>query len=129
MNLQIVKNLSKSITVGNDFCHRHSVAIDSGQKTMNIASNVILLKNKHDIHSEQCLVRTVNKVLIPPKSVVDFAATVSQKLVGQNIVVTPIDNANVFHDQPGLMMPNLEVTPVVNVIPVSVVNRHHAHIQ
>ena len=92
--------------IGSDFLSAFAATWDFRQQTLCLGSNIILLKDKRVNATQISLVKTDKQVQVPPNSVTYVSCKVQSKLRG-DLMISPLDNADPFQDQPGVLAPSL----------------------
>ena len=104
----IVDGLKCKSILGSDFVYKHQAMIDFAQNTLQINGKLIILRPKSELPNVT-LLQTTNRVEIAPYSIHKLQLRSQKKLPTGQGVITPLDTAKVFLDNPGVMAPNIQV--------------------
>ena len=127
-NFILTDGFKFNVLIGSDFMKDTKAKLDFGNNTMIIGSLVICLRNKFDV-PDCSLLEAASTQYVNPYSVTHIK--VRSRLTLQcthsaekgDYIITPLDNSNLFYEQPGLLAPSLTVNknisgmytmPVVN---------------
>ena len=123
MKFEVLKGITKDALLGSDFLSMTKAKLDYENKTLQIFDHIVILKSKQQIKQECSLVQVNERVKLPAYSETVTCAWLSRRVPSGTYTVTLLDNAPVFIDQPGVLIPNSLVT--VNEdrkIPLTLVN-------
>ena len=127
-NFILTDGFKFNVLIGSDFMNDTKAKLDFGNNTMIIGNRVICLRNKFDV-PDCSLLEAASTQYVDPYSVTHIK--VRSRLTLQcthsaekgDYIITPLDNSNLFYEQPGLLAPSLTVNknisgmytmPVVN---------------
>ena len=108
ISFHIVEGLGKAGLLGSDFFHSVGATIDFAQQTLCIGNDIILLTPKKQAHGLS-LVRTTQKIVLPPYSESVICVSLVNSALEGSFVVSPISNCPLFKDEPGLLFPDVLV--------------------
>ena len=103
----VISHMKNSVILGSDFLSAFNVRWDFSKRTISLGTMIVPLKDKRESESIE-LVRCAQSVHVPPLSTVVVPCTLPKKTKGEYIII-PLDNSTLFHDQPGLLAPNVLV--------------------
>ena len=103
----VVQDLSKSVILGIDFMEKQNATVDFGKRTLAIGDQIVVLRGKKAIQSEECSLVFINKKHVIEPMSVSFVEVVTKIKGTGSCVISPLDNSPVLLDQPGLVMPNI----------------------
>ena len=126
----VVSNSTKPMILGSDFLISTGASIDLRNKTLSINQNVILLRDKMNLENSGCLVHSIRRTVLLPRSTTHVSVVARTNLTG-TVMFSPIDTRPVLRDNPGVMVPNVLgegcrrfQVPVVNETHTQVVIRN-----
>ena len=127
-NFILTDGFKFNVLIGSDFMNDTKAKLDFENNTMIIGNRIICLRNKFDV-PDCSLLEAASTQYVDPYSVTHIK--VRSRLTLQcthsaekgDYIITPLDNSNLFYEQPGLLAPSLTVNknisgmytmPVVN---------------
>ena len=114
VNFILTRGFKFNVLIGSDFMNDTKAKLDFGNNTMIIGNRVICLRNKFDV-PDCSLLEAASTQYLDPYSVTHIK--VRSRLTLQrthsaeqgDYIITPLDNSNLFYEQPGLLAPSLTV--------------------
>ena len=100
----VINNLGKNVILGVDFLTKHNAMLDFSKKTMNIAGQTVVLTSKDAPMTKIALVTVKYPMTIQPFTEIIMPIRLSRKFSDKDLVLTPLDNANLFRNEPGILM-------------------------
>ena len=117
----LTRGFKFDILLGSDFIYKHKAVLDISRNTMIINKKILCLRPKNEL-KQCCIVEATSFQQIEPYSIT-YISVRSKNNMNNTCIISPLDNSELFKDQPGLNAPcitvksntsNRYVMPIVN---------------
>ena len=115
----LTRGFKFDILLGSDFIYKHKAVLDFSKNTMVINKKIICLRPKNEL-KQCCILKAASFQQIEPYSI-SYIEVRSKINFNGACVISPLDNSELFKDQPGLNAPSITVNSSKNnsyVIPI-----------
>ncbi len=106
----VIPNIVQPMILGSDFLVKHEAKLDMEQKTLSLGNLVVLLQqNAATRDNTNCLMQVTENMTVPPRTLQMVPCQTKTSLQAGTYLLVPLENSDLFLDQPGLMSPSAVV--------------------
>lgn len=98
----VTQGLQHAFIMGRDFLTTNKAKIDFENKTIAVGKQVVLLSKDEKQACDINIIHAANKTILEPRTI-NYIHLKAQNTIKQNCLVTPLENCELFSDQPGLL--------------------------
>ena len=102
----VISGLKHQIVMGRDFLCKHKAKIDFEDQTVAVGKQVVVLSRNQTNRNPINILSSINRVVVQPRSVT-FVKLKTPANIKETCLITPLENADVLRDQPGLTSPRV----------------------
>ena len=103
----LTRGFKFDILLGSDFIYKHKAVLDISRNTMIINKKILCLRPKNEL-KQCCIVEATSFQQIEPYSIT-YISVRSKNNMNNTCIISPLDNSELFKDQPGLNAPCITV--------------------